>query len=98
MMSYYGSKLSIDDQAIPADYSIDATERVVATPYRGGAVVEFPVRRIQAVVGILIIESGGRAGLPPPLGRREGGGGPTGQSPVRARGGGYMHNPPGPRH
>jgi outer membrane usher protein len=44
---------------VPIDYEIDSVERTVATPYRGGAVVEFPVKRVTTVTGrLLIVEAG----------------------------------------
>ena len=61
LLSYYGNDLSIDDHDIPVDYAVEATRRIVATSYRGGAVVTFPVHRLRAFIGKLeIISSGGK--------------------------------------
>lgn len=53
LLSYYGNELGIVDLDIPLDYSIAQTERAVAPSLRGGAVVVFPVKRLQAFVGTL---------------------------------------------
>jgi outer membrane usher protein len=58
LLSYYGNRLSIDDRDIPLNYEVQATERMIAPPYRGGAFVEFPVRQIRSVTGSLVIASG----------------------------------------
>jgi outer membrane usher protein len=64
MTSYLASRLAIDDQQIPADYVIDGTERVVATGFRGAAIVAFPVHRQQALVGNVVIDTGGKPVVP----------------------------------
>jgi len=58
LLSYYGNSLSISDLDVPFDYAIDATEKVVAPPHRGGALVSFPVRKIRSVTGILAVREG----------------------------------------
>jgi outer membrane usher protein len=58
LLSYYGNRLSISDQDVPLDHSIDATEKVVAPPHRGGALVSFPVRRVQSATGSLTVLRG----------------------------------------
>jgi outer membrane usher protein len=57
LLPYYGNRLSISDQDVPLDYEIQATEKVVAPPYRGGAVVSFPIQKQQSVTGIVLVES-----------------------------------------
>jgi outer membrane usher protein len=57
LLPYYGNRLSIADQDVPMDRVIDSTEEVVAPPPRGGALVRFPVRRIQGVRGKLWVSS-----------------------------------------
>jgi outer membrane usher protein len=64
LLSYFGNRLSIADRDVPLDFSIDATERVVAPPFRGGALVSFPVRRIRTVTGTVVIEKDGRELVP----------------------------------
>jgi len=64
LLPYYGNRLGITDQDIPIDYSIGVTERLVAPPIKGGSVVTFPARRVQAFVGILAVETGGRTVTP----------------------------------
>lgn len=64
LLSYYGNRLSISDPDVPVDFSIDATERVVAPPFRGGALVSFPVTRIRTLTGTVVIEKDGREAVP----------------------------------
>lgn len=59
LIPYYGNRIGITDRDVPIDYEIGSVERTVATPYRGGAVVEFPVKRVTTVTGkLLIVEAG----------------------------------------
>jgi outer membrane usher protein len=58
LLSYYGNQLSINDQQIPLNYQIDTTKMTVATPYRGGALVVFPVRQLRALTGKIRIQRG----------------------------------------
>ncbi|HLI12672.1 MAG TPA: fimbria/pilus outer membrane usher protein [Alphaproteobacteria bacterium] len=64
LLSYYGNQLSINDQDIPIDYAIGGTERTIAPPYRGGAVVAFPVHPLRAVTGTLRIAAEGETIVP----------------------------------
>ncbi len=64
LLSYYGNVLGIDDQDIPLDYAIAKTERTIAPSYRGGAVVVFPVKRLQAFLGKLEVVRQGETVVP----------------------------------
>ncbi|MBI1993775.1 MAG: fimbrial biogenesis outer membrane usher protein [Deltaproteobacteria bacterium] len=64
LLAYYGNRLSIADQDIPLDRAVGATEKTVAPPFRGGAVVTFPVERIQSVTGALVVELAGQRIVP----------------------------------
>ena len=68
LLSYYGNRIGIDDKDIPLDHEIGTTELTIAPPYRGGAIVSFPVRRVLAVAGTVIVEEGGK-GTPPAYGQ-----------------------------
>ena len=57
LLSYYGNRVSINDRDVPLDYRVDATEKTVAPPFRGGALVVFPVLRIQIITGTVRIET-----------------------------------------
>jgi outer membrane usher protein len=98
LLPYYGNRLSITDQDIPIDYSIGVTERLVAPPLKGGSVVTFPARRVQAFVGTLVVESGGRT-ITPSYGQltvtAEG---QTFESPIGRDGEFYLENLPRGRH
>ena len=41
------------------EYEVGKIERLVASPYRGGTLVEFDVHRIQSVTGMLQLDGGG---------------------------------------
>ena len=64
LLPYYGNKISIADADVPLDRTIDSVESTVAPPVRGGAVVRFPVRRIQSVSGVLRVGVGSRDVVP----------------------------------
>lgn len=68
LLSYYGNRIGIADQDIPIDYSVRATEQTVASPFRGGAVVEFPVKPVRAVIGRVLVEAAG-VQTPPAFGQ-----------------------------
>jgi outer membrane usher protein len=55
LLPYYANRLAIADTDLPADYIVDSVERVIAPPFRGGAVVTFPVRRLRAYSGTVIV-------------------------------------------
>jgi outer membrane usher protein len=64
LLSYYGNRVGIGAADVPLDYAIDATEKVIAPPYRGGALVTFPVRQTQSFTGTLVVETAGRRVIP----------------------------------
>jgi outer membrane usher protein len=41
LLPYFGNQLGINDKDIPLNYSVGATQKTVAVPYRGGAVIAF---------------------------------------------------------
>jgi outer membrane usher protein len=64
LQPYYGNRLSINDKDIPLSYDIRATDFTIAPPFRGGAVVRFPVRRIQSATGKVAVVVGGSRLVP----------------------------------
>lgn len=60
LLSYYGNRIGIDDKDIPLDHDIVATELTIAPPYRGGAIVTFPVRQVLSVAGTVVVEEDGK--------------------------------------
>jgi outer membrane usher protein len=64
LLSYYGNKLSIAPKDIPLNHNVDVVDRIVAPPYRGGALVEFSAPRIQRVVGKTIVAKDGNEIVP----------------------------------
>lgn len=64
LLSYYGNRIGIGAADVPLDYSIDTTEKIIAPPFRGGALVTFPVQQTQSFTGTLVIEVGGKSVIP----------------------------------
>ena len=64
LLSNYGNPLKIARDDVPLDHSIAVEERVVAPPYRGGAVVVFPVERVQRLTGHVLVDVDGVTVLP----------------------------------
>ncbi len=98
LLSYYGNQLGIADKDIPMEYQVDATRKVVGPPYRGGAIVNFPVHRVQAFTGTLVIAADGSV-LVPSLGHMTvTANGKPYDSPLGRNGEFYVENVPGGRH
>jgi outer membrane usher protein len=57
MLSYYGNRIRIDDRDIPMNYDVQVIEKTIAPPNRGGALVEFIVKRVRTVTGAISINS-----------------------------------------
>jgi outer membrane usher protein len=64
LLSYYGNRVGIGAADVPLDYSIASTERIVAPPYRGGALVTFPIQRTQSFMGALVVDVAGKSVVP----------------------------------
>jgi outer membrane usher protein len=64
LLSYYGNRVGIGAADVPLDYSIDATEKVIAPPYRGGALVTFPIQQTQSFTGAVEVEVSGTSVIP----------------------------------
>jgi outer membrane usher protein len=98
LLSYYGNRLSISDQDVPIDYAIDATEKVVAPPHRGGALVSFPVRKVQSVRGRLTVREGRITVVPASGELTVQVGASESASPLGSGGEFYLENVPPGRH
>ncbi|MBN1959615.1 MAG: fimbrial biogenesis outer membrane usher protein [Deltaproteobacteria bacterium] len=55
LLPYYGNRISISDADVPFNYEIEQSEVIVAPPYRGGALVEPKMRKMQAIIGKIIL-------------------------------------------
>ena len=64
LLAYYGNQLAISKKDLPFNYNVDITDKIIAAPYRGGALVEFPAARIQRVVGKTMIDRAGKTIVP----------------------------------
>lgn len=64
LLPYYANRLSVADQDIPIDRSISGTERRVAPPLRGGALVLFAASQVRSITGRIELEVDGRLVVP----------------------------------
>jgi outer membrane usher protein len=64
LLAYYGNRLGIADTDIPLEYSVAEKERTVATPFRGGAIISFPVQLIRAITGHVTMTIAGQRLVP----------------------------------
>lgn len=60
LASYYRNSISIDDKDIPINYQLSEVDRAVTVPYRAGGVVGFPVEKLQAFIGKLLLSDSGK--------------------------------------
>ena len=98
LLPYYGNTLSIADQDIPLDRSVEATERVVAPPFRGGATITFPVRRAQHTIGRVLLRRGDERIVPAYGQLTLVADGRSHESPIGARGEFYLESLPAGRY
>ncbi|HUJ29287.1 MAG TPA: fimbria/pilus outer membrane usher protein [Myxococcales bacterium] len=95
IVPYFGNKLSVDPSDVPFDRLVDKTEQLVASPLRGGAVVQFAMPKINSVQGKVVLEGGeapayGELTVSTAQGERT--------SPVGAGGQFFLENLPPGRH
>ena len=98
LLPYYGNTLSIADQDIPLDRSVESTQRVVAPPFRGGATVTFPVRRTQHATGRVMLLRGSERIVPVYGQLTLAAEGQTYESPIGRAGEFYLENLPSGRY
>jgi outer membrane usher protein len=98
LLPYYGNELNIADTDIPIDYLVQDVHITLAPPYRGGAVVLFPVRRIQRTTGNVVIVTAAGDDRPEFGELTLVGGGESASSPLGARGEFYFENLPQGTH
>jgi outer membrane usher protein len=61
LLAYYGNQISIADADVPIDRTLTTRQLLLATPYRGGAIAEFPATRDWRVAGALVVPGDARA-------------------------------------
>jgi outer membrane usher protein len=92
LLPYYGNRLRIDDRDVPLQYDVQAVEATVAPPFRGGALVAFPVRQVRTVTGTMVVRTGGNEIVPAYGQITLAAGGNTFVSPLGAAGEFYFEN------
>ncbi len=98
LLAYYGNRLAIRDEDIPLDYRVDIIEKTVAPPFRGGALVTFPVQRIQSLIGFILLEVSGQI-MTPAYGQLSvTADGKRFESPIGKQGEFYLENVPAGQH
>jgi len=61
LIAYYPNDISINDRDFPVNYEIPELRALVSLPYRGGGVVKFDLKKLQAFVGrLFIVEKGSK--------------------------------------
>jgi len=64
LQAYYGNILGVADGDIPLQYAVPDVGKTLALPYRGGAIAEFGVQKVQRVVGVITVARGGEDRVP----------------------------------
>ena len=64
LISYYGNRLAIADEDVPMSHAVPVNQQTIAPPFRGGAMVTFPVSRIQAATGRIVLQRDGQRQIP----------------------------------
>ncbi len=98
LLPNYGNRLSIAAEDIPLDYNIAATEKTIAPPLQGGALVAFPVQRIRRLIGTVRLEQSGETTFPAYGQLFVAASGKDFESPIGKRGEFYLENVPAGRH
>jgi outer membrane usher protein len=93
LLSYYGNRVSISRKDLPLNYNSDVVDKIVAVPYRGGVLVDFPVARIQRVTGKVAINQAGKTVVPKHGQLTISGYGKSVESPLGNAGEFYFENP-----
>ena len=55
LLPYHANSLSFHEEEVPFDLIIPSTSEDIAPPFRGGAVIEFPLRRLRAFRGTVVV-------------------------------------------
>jgi outer membrane usher protein len=98
LLAYYGNWLGIADRDIPLNYSVDTSEIIIAPPFRGGAVVTFPVKRVQSLTGIILLDISGKIAAPAYGELTVTAAGTRFESPISKQGEFYLENLPAGHH
>ncbi len=57
--SYQNNHVTIDDTAVPIQYSIAGVTKQVSPPYRSGSFLSFDITKIQSIAGSLLVKKNG---------------------------------------
>lgn len=56
LLPFYGNQISIADADVPVDRTLTRKQLLLSTPYRGGAIAEFPATREWRAAGTVAVE------------------------------------------
>jgi outer membrane usher protein len=68
LLPYYGNRISIEGTDVPIDFQVGNTEKLIAPSLRGGALVQFEVRRVRTITGRVLMSRTGESSVPPAYG------------------------------
>jgi outer membrane usher protein len=98
LISYSRNELTIADGDVPLSSAIESTERLVVPAYRGGAVVDFPVRSVRAIVGTIEVMTESGLTIPAFGELTVRSAGSSSSSPIGRQGEFYLENLPAGAH
>jgi outer membrane usher protein len=68
LLPYYGNRISIQGTDVPIDFEVGNTEKLIAPSLRGGALVQFEVRRVRTLTGRVLMSRTGESSVAPAFG------------------------------
>jgi outer membrane usher protein len=95
---YYANELSIADTDVPLEYEVGRVNVQLAPPFRGGAIVTFPVHRVRRITGRVLLVAAERTRIPAYGELEIAGGAEPVRSPIGADGQFYFDSLASGRH
>lgn len=96
LLPYYGNVVDVGQSELPVDVDLVSSRKIVAPPYRGGAIVEFAAQKIQAFRGSVTLSFRGGDVVPALGSITITAGGKSFETSISRRGEYYLENvPPG---
>lgn len=64
LLPNYGNAIRLEDTDAPLNTSLQTEQKFIAPPPKGGAMVTFPAQRLEALIGTLVVLTGGKRVIP----------------------------------